>query len=146
MVVTDKVPELPVPTIAVILVEDPTVKELAEVPPKLTLVVPVKLVPVIVTTVPLFPLVGVKELMIGGLPKVNPSLLPVPFTVATATFPVVPVPTTAVIPLAESTTKDFAAVPPKLTEVVPVKLDPLMVTIVPLVPPIGVKDVTMGPV
>ena len=146
MVVTDKVPELPVPTIAVILVEDPTVKELAEIPPKLTLVVPVKLVPVIVTTVPLFPLVGVKELMIGGLPKVNPSLLPVPFTVATATFPVVPVPTTAVIPLAESTTKDFAAVPPQLTEVVPVKLDPLMVTIVPLVPPIGVKDVTMGPV
>ena len=68
MVVTDRVPELPVPTIAEILVEDPTVKELAEVPPKLTLVAPVKFVPVMVTTVPLLPLVGVKELMIGGLP------------------------------------------------------------------------------
>ena len=63
----------------------------------------------------------------------------------TETVPEEPVPTTAEIPVAESTTKDLAAVPPKLTAVAPVKLDPLMVTILPLVPPMGVKVVTMGP-
>ena len=59
----------------------------------------------------------------------------------TDTFPDAPDPTTAVIPVAESTVKDFAAVPPKLTAVAPVKFAPFIFTIVPLVPVKGLKEV-----
>jgi hypothetical protein len=48
-VVTDIFPVAPFPTTAVILVALTTVKEVAAVPPKLTAVAPVKLVPVMVT-------------------------------------------------------------------------------------------------
>ena len=43
-----------------------TVKDAAGTPPKLTAVVPVKLIPVIVTTVPATPTTGVKELIAGS--------------------------------------------------------------------------------
>jgi hypothetical protein len=43
-------PEVPAPTLAVILVALTTVKEFAAVPPKLTAVAPVKFVPVMVMT------------------------------------------------------------------------------------------------
>ncbi len=65
-VVTDTLPEVPAATVAVILVALTTVKALAAVPPKLTAVAPVKLVPVIVTICPVFPDVGVKEVMAGA--------------------------------------------------------------------------------
>lgn len=42
-----------------------TVTEVPAVPPKLTAVAPVKLVPVMVTIVPVAPLVGVKDVMVG---------------------------------------------------------------------------------
>ena len=64
----------------------------------------------------------------------------------TDTLPEAPVPITAVMPVVESTTNDLAAIPPKLTSVVPLKFEPLMFTMVPLVPPIGVNEVTIGPV
>ncbi len=48
-VVTDIIPLVPIATTAVILVALTTVKEVAAVPPKLTAVAPVKLVPVMVT-------------------------------------------------------------------------------------------------
>ena len=48
-VVTLTLPVAPVPTTAVIVVALTTVNEAAAVPPKLTAVAPVKLVPVIVT-------------------------------------------------------------------------------------------------
>src|SRR5436305_892668 len=56
----------PVGTGAVSWVSALTVK-LAAVPLKLTAVVPLKLLPLIVTTVPTGPLVGVKEVMVGGV-------------------------------------------------------------------------------
>ena len=65
-VVTLMLPEDPVPTTAVILVGETTVKDAAFVPPKLTAVAPVKLVPVIVITAPGLPDKGVKEVMAGG--------------------------------------------------------------------------------
>lgn len=65
-VVTLILPVDPVPTIATRLVAVPTVKEAAWVPPKVTLVVPVKLVPVMVITVPTPASTGVKEVMVGG--------------------------------------------------------------------------------
>src|SRR5258708_31052698 len=63
-VVTLTTPEAPAPTTALMVVGDTTIKELAAMPPKLTPVTPVKLVPVILTAVPVAPLVGVKELMV----------------------------------------------------------------------------------
>ena len=56
----------PVGTLAVICVSELTLKVVAFVPLKATLVAPVKLVPVIVTDVPTGPLVGVKELTVGA--------------------------------------------------------------------------------
>ena len=51
-VVTVMAPVAPLPTVAVIWVSQLTVKEAAAVPPKVTAVAPVKLVPVMVTAVP----------------------------------------------------------------------------------------------
>jgi len=70
--------------------------------------------------------------------------VPVPFGVVTLTAPLAPVPTIAVIPVAESTTKEEAATPPNLTEVVPVKFVPEIVTDVPFAPEVGVNDDTVG--
>ena len=44
----------------------------------------------------------------------------------TARLPLAPVPVTAVISVSETTVKELAGVPPKLTAVVPVRLLPLM--------------------
>ena len=49
-VVTETVPEVPAPTVALMLVALTTVYVVAAVPPKLTAVAPVKFVPVMVTT------------------------------------------------------------------------------------------------
>ena len=84
--------------------------------------------------------------MVGGLPYVNPSMVAVPADVVTDIAPLAPVPTTAVILVAESTVNDLAAVPPKRTAVAPVRLLPLIVMVVPLVPPNGEKEVIIGPV
>jgi hypothetical protein len=57
--------EVPEATSAVIVVDVTTVNEVAIVPPKLTAVAFVKLLPVIVTVVPAPALVGVKESIVG---------------------------------------------------------------------------------
>ena len=73
-------------------------KEAAAVPPKVTAVAPVKLVPVMVTTVPAPPLLGVNEVMVGAGMKVKvPLLVAVPPGVVTVIVPVAPLPTVAVI-------------------------------------------------
>ena len=64
--VTLTLPEVPLATTAVICVALTTVNELAAVPPNVTAVAPVKLVPVIVTVAPNAAEVGVKEVMVGG--------------------------------------------------------------------------------
>ena len=64
-VVTLMVPVVPLPTVAVSEVELATVKEAAAVPPMATAVAPVKPVPVMVTTVPAPPRVGVILVMVG---------------------------------------------------------------------------------
>src|ERR1700676_2085086 len=55
-------PLAPAPTIAVMPVDESTVKEEAGTPPNVTPVAPVKLEPFIFTTVPLIPEVGGNEL------------------------------------------------------------------------------------
>ena len=128
--VTDILPLVPLATTAVILVALSTVKEVASVPPKLTAVAPVKLVPVIVTKAPEAADEGVNELMVGVGTNVKlPEELAIPPTVVTDIVPLVPLATTAVILVALTTVKDAAAVPPKLTAVASVKLVPVIVTV-----------------
>ena len=62
-------PELPAATTAVICVEETTVKDAAGVPPKVTAVVPVKLVPVMTTFIPVEAEVGEKPVTVGGRAK-----------------------------------------------------------------------------
>ena len=144
-VVTVKLPVAPVPTTATMVVGEETWKEAALAPPNNIFVAPVKLVPVMVTLVPLLPEVGEKLVTVGGLPNTNPSIEVVPADVVTAILPVVPVPTMAVILPAESTVKDLAAVPPNFTEVVPENPSPVILTEVPTVPIMGSTLAMVGP-
>ena len=143
-VVTDTLPDVPVATTAVIVVGETTVNDVAAVPPKLTAVAPEKLVPVSVTVVPLAPLVGVNEEIVGVGINVNPVRVAIPPGVVTDTFPDVPAATTAVMLIGETTVNDAAAVPPKLTAVAPEKLAPVIVTVEPLAPLVGVNDEIVG--
>lgn len=143
-VVTDTVPEAPVPTVAVMVVELFTVNEVASTPPNFTEVAPVKLNPDKVTVLPLPELVGENELITGEATQVNPLLLAVPPPVVTLTLPEEPPATVAVIEVELFTEYEVAAVPPKLTAVAPLKLVPVMVTVVPLPPVVGVNEVMVG--
>ncbi len=64
-VVTVICPLVPLPTVAVMVESFTTVKVCAGEPPKATTVAPVKFAPVMVTTVPVPPMVGVNELIAG---------------------------------------------------------------------------------
>ena len=143
-VVTLTLPVVPLATTAVILVALTTVFDVAAVPPKLTAVAPVKLVPVMVTVVPLLADVGVKEVMVGAATNVKPVDVAVPPAVVTETIPEVPLATVAVILVVLSTSKLAAAVPPKLTVATAVKLVPVMVTVCPVPVEVGVKEVIVG--
>ena len=65
-VVTLTLPDAPAPTVAVMLVVLFTAKLIAAVPPKLTAVTALKLVPVMVTFCEAPALVGVKEVTVGA--------------------------------------------------------------------------------
>src|SRR2546428_13849850 len=122
-----------------------TVK-LAFTPLNVTAVAPVKFVPLIVTLVPTGPLVGVKLVIVGALATtVNVlALVAVPSGVVTLSGPVVaPAGTVAWIAVAEVTVK-LALTPLNVTAVAPVKFVPLIVTLVPTGPLVGVKPVIVG--
>jgi hypothetical protein len=63
------------------------VNEVAFVPPKLTLLAPVKFVPVMITVAPVAALAGEKDEIVGAGMKVNPVLVAVPPGVVTDTLP-----------------------------------------------------------
>jgi len=65
-VVTETLPDVPPATTAVIVVAFTTLNEDADVPPKLTAVAPVKLVPEMVTVVPDPAFVGLNDVTAGG--------------------------------------------------------------------------------
>ena len=142
-VVTEISPEVPDPTMAVMLVADTTLNEAAAVPPKLTAVAPVKSVPVIVTVAPV-PAVNVDDEIVGAGIKVNPDFVAVPSGVVTDTLPDAPDATTAVILVAETIVNEVAAVPPKLTSVAPLKLIPLIAMVAFLAALAGAKDEIEG--
>ncbi len=106
---------------------------------------PVKFVPLMVTLVPTEPLVGVKLVTVGGLMSVKlPVLLAVPAEVVTLIGPLVaPVGTVAVIVVAEPTVK-LALAPLNSTALAPVKFVPLIETLVPAGPLVGVKLEMVG--
>jgi hypothetical protein len=139
----------PAGTVALMLVLELTVKVVATVPLNLTLVAPVKFVPVTDTFVPTGPLVGVNEDTVGGLPppvvtvKLD-ALVPVPFGVVTAIGPLVaPLGTVALTLVLELTVK-LAEVPLNVTAVAPVKFVPMIDTLVPTGPLVGLNEVTVG--
>lgn len=144
-VVTTTLPEAPLlPTFIVIVVELTTVRLVPATPPNVTDVAPVNPVPVRVTAMPGPALVGVKEVMVGIGYHVNPARVAVPPMVVTDTNPVEPLPTTAVICVLETTVKDVAGTPPKLTDEAVDKLVPLIVTVAPGPAFTGVKEVIVG--
>jgi hypothetical protein len=143
-VITETEPDVPEATTAVIVVEFTTLKEVAAVPPNVTEVAPLKLVPVSVTVAPDPAEVGVKEERVGAGIKVNPARLAAPPGVVTETEPEVPDATTAVMVVELTTLKDVAAVPPKLTDEAPVKFVPVIVTVAPATAEVGVKEETVG--
>ena len=100
-----------------ICVAELTTKLARCVPPKLTAVAPVNPVPVMTTLVPpaAGPDVGPSPVTVGAGTKVKvPAEVPVPPTVVTLTVTApLPAAVTAVIWVAELTTKLAAAVPPK---------------------------------
>lgn len=117
-------------------------------PPKVTRVVPVKPVPVIVTSVPTEPLVGEKEEIAGVTVTVVTAKLvvvvAVPPGVVTAIGPVAaPVGTVAVSDVSDATVNG-ALVPAKVTLVAPVSPVPLIVTVVPTGPLVGLNDEIVG--
>lgn len=113
------------------------------IPVKATLYTPVKFNPVIVTSVPACPLVGVNEMIVGSTPK-SASLVAVPLLVVTVIFPVAePFGTVAEIEVELFTVK-LAVRPLNFTAVVPVKVVPVMVTVSPTLATAGVKLLMIG--
>jgi hypothetical protein len=94
----------------------------AATPPKLTEVAPKRFVPVIVTTVPATPVVGVKLVIVGAAMKVKVAVLvAVPPGVVTEIVPVLAVVGTLTVTVEADTETGVAATPPKLTDVAPVR-------------------------
>ena len=126
-----------------------TVKLCAAILPKLTAVAPVRLLPVITTDTPLPPDGGEKELIVGVEVEAEPKVkldveLADPLGVVTLITPLAPLPTTAVIWVAEFTTKLWAAVPPNLTAVAIIRFVPVITTEVPVSPAVGEKELIVG--
>ena len=104
-----------------------------------------KPVPVIVTLLPIRPLVGLNEVMVGAGVKVKiPELIAVPPNVFTPIAPVAPLPKVAVICVSEFTINELANVKPMLTPVVVSRFVPEMITVFPVPPFVGVKLLMVG--
>ncbi len=147
-VVTATLPDAPPPTTAVMRLAFTTVNDCAGVPPKVTCVAPVKLLPLIVITVPVVAIAGENVVTVGaggGVGSVKfTDEVAVPPDATTCTLPVLPAPTVAVICVGESTVKDVALTPPNFTEVTPVNSVPRIVTVVPAPPVVGVNALIVG--
>ena len=136
---------------AVMLVGETTTTLVAATPPTVTLVAPVKLVPVIVIVVPpaVEPLAGETDEIVGGATKVNaplPIAFPTTVTTTTSARPAAPAGVTAVMLVGEITFKLVAATPPIVTLVVPLKKVPVIVIAVPpaVEPVAGETDEIVG--
>jgi hypothetical protein len=113
------------------------------VPLKFTDIVPVKLAPLIVTLDPITPLDGVKPLILGATMK-SSALVAVPAGFVTVIFPVVALAGTVVVILISELRVKVAGMPLNLTDVVPVKFVPSIVTLAPTAPLGGEKPEIVG--
>jgi hypothetical protein len=136
----------PVGTTARICEAESTVNIAAEMPLNDTAVTPVKLFPKMVTVVPLVPLVGVNEAIVGGANTVKSVLLvAVPVALVRLIFPLAaPAGTLTRIWLSESMTNPDAVTPLNLTLDTPIKLNPVIVTALPTVPLVGENELMLG--
>lgn len=145
-VVTEIGPLLaPIGTVAMIFM--PLNLKLAVVTLKLTCVAPFRFAPEIVTEMPTGPLAGEKPLMVGGALETTvnvDALVPVPPGVVTEIGPLVaPEGTVAVICVSRLTVK-VALVPLNFTDVAPLNALPVMVTVTPVPPLVGVNPLIAG--
>jgi hypothetical protein len=118
----------------------------ASVPPKRTVVTPVKRVPVITTDVPGSPCPGLKLVIVGAgsVTVKSVALVALPAEFVTVIRPVVaPAGTVAVILVGELTVK-VALTPPMRTVETPVKFVPVMTTSEPTGPVAGANEVIVG--
>lgn len=132
-------------TVATILVEL-VMEKVALTPLNRTEVAPVNPVPLIVTDVPVGPLVGVNDVIVGagGVTVKLELLVAVPSGLTTWIAPVsAAAGTTAVICVLDTTVK-LALTPANRTAVVPVKPVPLIVTVVPGGPDVGLNELIVG--
>ena len=108
-----------------------------------TLVTSKKLVPRMVTSVPTGPSVGEKLVMFGSTRKVF-VLMMLPPGVMTVNGPVVALVGTMVVSLLDALTEKFANDVLNNTAVTPAKFAPVMTTLLPTTPFVGVKLVSRG--
>jgi hypothetical protein len=145
-VVTERLPLVAPAGTEVLMWLSSVTPKVALVPLNVTLVAPVKRLPVRVTLVPGEPLVG-EKLVIVGAGTVTVKLAAdaaVPLEVVTEILPVVaPLGTVAVIWVA-LVTENAAAMPLNATDVAPVRLVPVIVTLLPLGPLAGEKPAMVG--
>jgi hypothetical protein len=137
-------PVAPVPTMAIMEVEDTTVKDVTGVPPNVMAKVLLKLVPVMVINAPAAAVVGAKAVIVGAGIKVNPVSDAVPPGVVKLTAPVAPVPTMATMDVEETTVNELTLVPPNVMADVLLKLVPVIVIKVPAAAVPGAKAVIVG--
>lgn len=129
-VVTVSAPVEPLPTVAVMVVEERILNDAAAVPPKLTWVAVLKFVPVMVTIPPFATLVGVNEAIVTrgcGVIKLKPLKTALPPDAVTLTLPDDPAPTVARMVVLVRTAKSVTVVPPSVMESTPAKPVPVIV-------------------
>jgi hypothetical protein len=141
----------PLGTVALIDVSEATENVVAVTPLNVTLLAPVRCVPVIDTLVPTGPLVGVNDEIVGAagggvvVTVKAVVLVPVPPPVVTLMGPVVaPLGTVALIEVSDATENVAADTPLKVTLLAPVKPVPTIDTVVPTAPLVGVNDEMVG--
>jgi hypothetical protein len=136
-------PVAPAPGVAVILLDDVTVKDCAAIPPNSTAVALSKLLPEMVTTAFCPSPIVVKPVIIGAGIKTNPGNTAVPPGPVTVMLPLAPYNGWAVICVGDTIVK-FANEEPKFTCVTLVKFVPVMVTVVGEPAVRGLADVIVG--
>lgn len=117
--------------------------KVAAFPLNLTEVAPVRVVPVITTLVPTGPLAGPKPVIAGATVKLL-VLVPVPPAVVIEIFPVVAAAGTVAVTWVTELTVKLALAPLNVTELAPVTPFPLITTLVPTGPLVGVKLEIVG--
>ena len=137
-------PVAPVPTMAIIEVDETTVNDVTNVPPNVRANVLLKLVPVISINAPVPALEGAKEVIVGAGMKVNPANDAVPPGVVRLTAPDEPVPTIATIDVEDTTVNAVTGVPPNVMLEVPKKLLPVIVINEPVAAAVGENEVMVG--